>query len=201
MIIDTETCNLALNHLGDGTLLTDPLNQKSEQAIACRTFFPTALTFVLKEFDWGCHRVYKQLSLVEEDPNADWKYSYRYPADCVMARNIVTGIRRPLDEQKIPFTIGLDDVGKLIFTDMYQATLRYTKLNDKSDTWDLDFKLAVSYFLAYLIAPRLKTGSSEKLKSQMLAQFQKAMAQAATNSANEEDPGPTLPSSLEASRL
>lgn len=200
MTIDTETCNLALSHLGDGTLLTDPLTEKSEQAICARTFFPTALIYTLKQFDWGSHRKYANLSLVEADPNAEWKYSYRYPTDCVMARKIVSGIRNPRDEQKIPFTLGIDDEGQLIYTDMYQATLRYTMLNDEADTWDLDFKLAVSYHLAYLMAARLKAGNSSKIKAEMASQFMSAVQQARANSANQEEEGPQTMSSLEASR-
>lgn len=200
MTIDTETCNLALSHLGDGTLLTDPLTEKSEQAICARTFFPTALKYTLKQFDWGSHRKYLALSLVEENPNAEWKYSYRYPSDCVQARKIVSGIRNPRDDQKIPYAIGSDDVGQLIFTDMYQATLRYTYLNDEGDTWDLDFKLAVSYFLAYLMAARLKTNNASKIKSEMASQFISSINQAKANSANQEEEGPQIESELEASR-
>lgn len=200
MTIDTETCNLALSHLGDGTLLTDPLTEKSEQAICARTFFPTALTYTLKQYDWSEHRKYLALTLVEEAPNTEWKYSYRYPSDCVMARKIVSGIRNPRDDQKVAFTQGLDDTGKLIFTDVEEAVLRYTVLNDEADTWDLDFKLAVSFHLAYLMAARLKAGNSSKIKAEMASQFLSAVQQARANSATQEDEGPQVMSSLEAAR-
>jgi hypothetical protein len=64
---------------------------------------------VLRDFDWSFARRYTTLGLVEEDPNTDWAYVYRYPSDCLSVRSIVGAMRT--DRSRLPFTLGSDASG------------------------------------------------------------------------------------------
>src|SRR5665648_440114 len=89
----TEICNMALGHLASGKEIANLETERSAEAIACRRFFDSARDAVLRDFSWPFATKIKALSLIEEDPNSEWAYSYRYPTDCLNFRRILSGTR------------------------------------------------------------------------------------------------------------
>ena len=75
-----EICNLALSHLGSSGI--DALDERSEAAAACTTFYAICRDMVLRDAPWPFATKMQALALVEEDPNTEWGFSYRYPSDC-----------------------------------------------------------------------------------------------------------------------
>ena len=90
MASKTEICNLAISHLGVGKEIANFETERSEVAAACRRYYDIALQTMLTEFDWGFATRYVTLGLEEIEPNSEWRYSYRYPHDCLKVRRIIS---------------------------------------------------------------------------------------------------------------
>ena len=157
MSSDVEICNLALASIGIGQEISS-LDEPSQEAAKCKLFFANCRDRILADFDWPFARQYYTLGLVAEDPNADWSYSYRYPATCLRARSIVGATRK--DTSRIPFSLGSDASGKLIYTDEPEAVLRMTAAITDAELFD---PLFVSAF-AWLLGSRLATGLARDSK-------------------------------------
>jgi hypothetical protein len=160
---ETAICNLALGHLGISTEINNLSTERSAEASACRRYFSTAKDASLRDLRCPFATKFKTLSLVENNPNQEWSFSYRYPSDCLFFRRILSGTRNETSDTRVPYKIASDEIGKLIYTDRHNAECEYTKIVDNQMLWPDDFILAVSYLLASLIAPRLTKGDGLKL--------------------------------------
>jgi hypothetical protein len=165
---ETAVCNLALGHLGISAEINNLTTEKSAEASACRRYFSTAKDVALRDLKCTFATEFATLALVEENPNDEWAYSYRYPASCLFFRRILSGTRNDTSGSRIPYKIASDAVGKLIYTDRQYAECEFTKQVDDQMLWPDDFILAVSYLLASLIAPRLTRGDGVKLGDRAL---------------------------------
>ncbi len=107
-----QIVNLALSHIGH-TIFVDSLatEQTSEAELANLLYEPTR-DFVLEDFPWPEATKYITLGLVEEEPNDDWLFSYRYPSDCLFVRRVVTVLGRQ-DPNPPPFLTGADETGQI----------------------------------------------------------------------------------------
>ncbi len=197
---DTEMCNMALSHLGVSTVIADLANDTGTEAVALRTFFSTAFQVTLEKMDWSFARRYVTLGLVETDPNEDFGYAYRYPADCLVIRRIQSGLRNDNRRSRVTYNIGSDVTGRLIYTDVTPAIVRYTKNITDYSLIPASFGLAQSYYLAFLIAPKLTKGDPFQRQQAVMGLFKSAMDQAAANMANEEQPDPEPESELTLAR-
>lgn len=181
---ETEICNIALSNLGQGKTISS-LTELSEEARACNLLYPTVRDAVLRDFKAGFSKKTAALNLVEEDPNTEWKYSYRVPSDCIFARRIVSGIRNETEDMKIPFQEGADDQGLLIFTDLEDAELEYTYRVTQVSRFPPDCVLAIAFRLAAYLAPRLTGSDQFKIQQRMMQAYQMELAIYRQNSANE----------------
>jgi hypothetical protein len=77
---DVDICNLALSHVGVSTEIANLDTERSKEAQACRRFYEPTREEVLRAFAWPFATRFVDLQLVEEEPNDEWAYSYRYPA-------------------------------------------------------------------------------------------------------------------------
>jgi len=125
--------------------------------------------------------------------NPDWTYAYRYPSDCLFARRITEvaeGTQRRFDPTPIPFRVGRDENGLLIYTNEEDANLEYTMI-DCEDMWSDDLFLdAFTWRLAAKLAPGL--GRAEKTAQECLAAAEltiKVAATVAMNEGQQEAPG------------
>lgn len=190
----TEICNLALGHLCVSTTLTDVDTETSKEAKVCRRFYEEVRNATLRDFNWPFATKIADLGLVEEDPNDEWSYSYRYPSDCINMRKILSGVRNALPEDRVPFKIGRDDSGRLIFCDMDDAQAEYTMLITAPEEYPPDFVFALSYHLAIMIGPSLVGTDPMKVIDRCERMYSYLNSKAMAQAANEEMPD-TLPES------
>ena len=181
----TSISNLALSHLGVGKSIAS-LSENSQEAIACNRFYETARDATLRDHAWPFATKLAELALIEEDPNDEWDYSYRYPTDCLNIRRILSGYRKDTRDTVIPYKIAQDDSGLLIYTDSENAEVEYTMRATDAQFYPPDFELALSYRLAYYIAPRLTGGDPFKLQERVLKLYQWEISQAIASSVNEQ---------------
>jgi len=189
MASKTEIANMAISHLGIGKTITNLDTDKSQEAQACRVFFETAKNAALKDHDWSFAWKEATLNLIEENPLDEWGYSYRYPTDALTIRRIVSGQQCDTLDSVVPFVIGSDSSGKLIYTDRSEARVQYTFDVDNVDLYTPRFTLALSFQLAYYIAPRITGGDPFKAKADMLTQYKMELGSGTRNNMNEERRG------------
>ena len=189
---DTEIVNLALSHLGISKEIASLETEKSQEASAGRRFYETTRDQILRDFPWPFANVFAVLPLVEENPNDEWAFSYRYPSDCLLLRRIMSGIRNDNRQSRIPYKIGKDSEGKLIYTDMESAKIEYTSLITEVSRFPVDFGMALSFRLAAYMAPRLTGGDPFKMGERAfklyIVELTRAQASAVNEQQDEEAP-------------
>jgi hypothetical protein len=182
----TEICNMALSHLKVGKTIANLTTENSEEARVCRTFYETALKETLRDFPWPFATRIAELELVEEDPNTEWAYSYRYPSTCLNFIRILSGVRNDTLDSTVKYFISSDDDGLLIFTNQEDAVAEYTVYISDVLRFAPDFTIAFSYLIASYIAPRVTGGDAFKLGDKALQLYQFKIGKAKANAANEE---------------
>lgn len=184
----TEVANMALSHLGVGTQITALATERSAEANACRRFFETTVQATLRDFAWPFATKIVDLVQVEEDPNDEWGYSYRYPSDCLRFVKVLSGVRNDTRQSRVPTKIVQDDdtSGKLILCDSVDAQGEYTYYVSQIERWPDDFVLAVSFRLAAYIAPLITGADPFKMRPQCTQFYEFEVGKAKANAANEE---------------
>lgn len=186
MASTTSIANMALSHLGSGKEIANLDSERSQEAEACRRFYDTALEATLRDYPWPFATKIATLGLVEEDPNEEWAYSYRYPSDALKIRRILSGNRNDNRQSRIPMKISWDDDGQLLFCDVEDAEVEYTFLNEDTGHYPPDFVLALSWRLSFYIAPRVTGGDPFKLQERMYVLYTAEMTMAKANAVNEQ---------------
>lgn len=190
MASKTEIANLALFHLGNGKEISNLDTDRGENALVCRRFYDIALKATLRDFPWPFATKIADLVLVEEDPNDDWSYSYRYPSDCVLLRRILSGTYPDTQATRISYKLAQDDAdGLIIFTDQDDAQAEYTLLAENPLIYTQDFVIAFSYRLATFIAPRVSGADFQKIAATCFNNYLYEISKAEVNAVNEESPG------------
>jgi hypothetical protein len=185
MASQIEISNFALSHLGVGVSIAS-INEQSQEAAACRVFFEISRDATLRDFAWPFARRVAALALVEEDPTTEWRYSYRYPTDCLDIRRILTGSHNDPRDGRLPYELAQDDDGVLVYTDEEDAFIEYTYKADNPIRYPADFSLALSFRLASYIAPRLTGGDPFKLGARAMQLYEYEVGRAKANAVNEE---------------
>jgi hypothetical protein len=186
MASSTVIANLALSHLGIGVEISNLDTERSQEALACRRFYDIARQSTLRDFPWPFATKFVSPTLIEEDPTDEWGFSYRYPADCLKIRRILSGLRNDNRQSRAPYKVAQDDNGKLFYCDIEDAEIEYTVDEDNEDIFDSDFTMALSLRLAAYIAPRLTAGDPFKLGERAMQLYLFELNTARANSLNEE---------------
>ncbi len=186
MASKTEICNLSLGHLGISDSLADVETERSTEARVCRKFYEISLKATLRDFAWPLAKRTVTLALVEEDPTNSWAYSYRYPSNCVEIRKIGSGIANDTRQSRVPYEVGQDDDGLLIYTNQSEAEIEFTKYEENPLLYPPDFILAASWRLAAYIAPSLTAGDPYKLGDRALSMYERELTMAKGNAIREE---------------
>jgi hypothetical protein len=182
----TEIVNIALSHLGVGSEIYNLDTDQSTEANAMRRFYESAKDEVLRDLNWPFSTVFASLALVEEDPTEEWSYSYRYPSDALKIRRVLSGLRNDTRQSRVPYKLGQDSSGLLLYCDIENAEIEYTKREDDTSLYPVDFTLALSYKLAFYTAPRLTKGDPFGLANRAMQMYNVTIAKAANNALNEE---------------
>jgi len=185
MASKTSICNLAISHLGIDKEIGNVETENSAEARACRRFYEDVLKMTLRDYEWPFASKIAELSLIEEEPNEEWDYSYQYPSDCLMARKILSGIRNDTEDTKVVYELAYGDSGQVIFTDQDEAELKYTVYVDEPNRYPPDFVMAFSLYLASAIAPRIVGADKGKIADRAMIKYLSLIANAQSNARNE----------------
>lgn len=187
-----EIANMSLSHLGQSVEIAS-FTEKTPAAKALNRVYETARKKCLRDYLWPFATQYATLSLVETDPNSEWRFAYRYPSDCYFFRRILSGNRNASLDAQVPYRIARDNTGWLIFTDMEDAECEYTINANDPAKYPEDFALALSWLVAFFAAPRITRGDPFKIKADCWAMYMREVNNSNVNARNEEkrDPDPT----------
>lgn len=187
MASKTGICNMALSHLGIGKELANVDTDTDAASAACRRYFDDCRDAILRDFAWPFATKIAALDLIEEDPNAEWAFSYRYPTDCLEVRKLLSGVRNDTRQTRVVFKGGQDASGRILFTDKQNAEAEYTVRTTDPQFFSSDFILSFSFRLAGYIAPRVTGGDPFKLGERALRLYEIEIDKARANAANEEE--------------
>lgn len=182
----TDICNIALSHLGVSKEIANVDTEQSKEAAACRRFYDVCVESVLTDHSWPFASKIATLNLIEENPNDEWAYSYRYPTDCLFFRRILSGNRNDTELTKVPYAVSQDSSGYVLYTDRNEAQAEYTVRVEDETYFQSDFILAVSYRLAHYIAPRVTAGDPFKLGQAAMQNYMIELSKAVANKFNED---------------
>jgi hypothetical protein len=185
MVQDT-IANMALTHLGVAATINSLNTDQSQEAKIMKLWYPIALEEILGDSRWDFATRYEPLSLIEENPTNEWKYSYRYPSNAVFIRRLLrdTGYignyayRYTTGDHDIEFVVLGDDTSRIIYTDQENAVIEFTKKIETMGTVPMKFKIALSYLLAFYAAPKLSKSDSGKLADSMYAKYKLKVGEA-----------------------
>jgi hypothetical protein len=186
MASSTEICNLALSHLGTGKRIADVETERSQEAATFRSLYDIVLDEVLRDYSWPFATKIDDLGLVEEDPNSEWSFSYRYPSDCVFFRKILSGTRNATNNTKVPYKISNDDSGQIILTDVEEAEAEWTMRVTDTAIFPADFTMAFSFKLAERAASTLLGGDPFHIEDKVAAKYLRIAENAMATAGNEE---------------
>lgn len=210
---NTQIANYALGHLGSTKQISNLTTERSKEADALRTFYEVTRDEVLRSFNWPFARKYIELALVTSPASIEWAYAYRQPSDCIAERSVrpklqtenefnTLGYGYPpavrhgiiYDSERIPFVLGSDESGGLIFTNQDLAELEYTYRITNDMLMPADFQMAFSYLLASRAAPSITGGDPTGLQSKNLQLYFNKISEAEANSTQAEQMPPNPPS-------
>jgi len=178
--------NMALAAIGQSETVAS-VDENSKAARVCRTFYETSRDQFLSDFNWPFAT--KTVALADiGNPQPGWEFRYRYPVDCLKAREIVPEgwpWHDPLPaEHRIRFQVGYGDNGRVINTDAAGAVLRYTVAVADTEQYNALYVDALALLLATKIAmPMAVNPQMFNLVSQRYAEsVQRAQVQAFSES-------------------
>lgn len=190
----TGICNLALGHVGNGTQIADIISEQSSEANICRLFFSHALEDTLRDFNWPAVRTYITLELVTENPTTEWLYAYQYPNNVISMRRILSGIRPDSFNSRVPYEYAQSDTTgsakKLIYTNCQSAVAEFTGQLNNLALLDTDVEMAVSFRLAFYIAPQVTRADPFKMGDRAKRVYEEMAGRAIATAMNSENQGP-----------
>lgn len=201
-----DICNQALSHLAVSTEVQDFDTEKSKEAQAVRRFYELARMKVLRDYDWPFANTVEFLALLANppgltQPTVEWTYAYRYPASAIAVRRILNQATRvDTVNSRVIYSIGRDSVGRIIYSSLATAQIQYTYNETDPERFPPDFVVALSFYLAFLIGPRVAGGDQYKLADRAYGHYQRALLEAQANAAGEEPSDNPPASELELSR-
>jgi hypothetical protein len=186
MSSDVEICNMALGLVGVAQEISsiDPPDDNSTEAQQCVRFYTATRDALLREYPWPFATKYATLGLVASNPNSDWGFAYRYPSSCIRAHRLVIGQR--ISTTRVPWELAHDDTGRLIYTDLANAVLKFTELVTNTALFDPLFVEALAGKLGMRLAVPLSRSDKDY---QRAAQFYKDAINTAWPTAAKEGAG------------
>jgi hypothetical protein len=187
--------NLALTRCG----VTQPvtaLDESSTGAQQCAAVYEICRDEVLRAFPWEFAAARAALSLIEEDPNDDWYYSYAWPSDCITPRMIPGGERGTSQAFVRSYTpeVTVDEVTtpavRHILTDVEDAELIYTARVTDPTLYDSDFVSALAWRMAMDVSIGMSRAPNfyQTAERNYFASISKAKANAANETQRDAPP-------------
>jgi hypothetical protein len=185
----TDIANRALGILGVSDSITDVDTGTTREAKAIRAVLDIAIESMASEFRWPLTVRVEEMSLVDgtasEAHSDDWQYAYRYSSYWVKffgVREDETNGRQETEKSKIPYLVISDTSGRLILTDLEDASAEVAVLPEEG-FYPAKYVEALANKVAMMAAPRLE-GSTRK-PVDLRAQYEAALSDAKATAANE----------------
>lgn len=191
---DIDVANEALGLIGSSKEIQNLETDKSNEARACNRFFATCRDLVLRDFPWPRLKVVEALALVGTDPVPQWGYSYRMPAHAaqILRLQINASPRTDNSDSRIPYELGRDDTGGLIYSDYTTddgLAAKYIYHETSLAKWTPDMVEVLTQLLASKIGPRFGPEAA-KLAKACSVDYQTRRYLARAQALNEEAPDP-----------
>lgn len=176
-----EIWNMALTHLNARNQISSAA-EDSNEAAQCRLFYDTARDTVLAAIGWRFAEGRVSLAQTANTPTG-WAYEYTQPSDTATIRRIYNSLDpNGSDEPPIKFETGHNGTAPVIWTDQYEADVIYTRKFETVAHYPAPFVLALSFYLAYLIAPKL---AKAEMKESLLGEYRLHLSQASAIDLNQ----------------
>lgn len=201
---DVEICNIALSRIGESRPINS-LDDDNTAAQQCKLFYLPMIEQTLRDFPWRFAQKYVDLALIQERPNPEWLYEYRYPSDCIIANKIPASNNAVLAATShsaaqyrdyysdgrfgevlhsgVTYTIAMDANGRVIWTNQEDASLLYTSRVTEAGHFDGSFVNALAWRLAMELA--MPIGRDASFKNNASAEYRAALHAARGQSLNE----------------
>lgn len=212
---EVDICNTALTHIGEAAVVTSIAPPDgSAQAQHCALYYPIARNCVLEAHAWSFATKRRPLQLVEENNTTAWAYAYIRPADALRVLSIVPagasddysvpvppvqdfrfGVPYPyvntsINSAVVPVRYAqgvLGDGTPVIYTNEPNAEIRYTALMRDVRAFSEEARLAISWYLASLLAGVTAKGAPGVALQQRCAQMAQAyVTRAVRNDGNQQ---------------
>ena len=209
-----QVIKLALINLGISTTNVMGPSSTDRNYVLMQNYFDIALEKTLMDHDWNCASAFRTLTPDwEQEPHPNYLYSYDYPNDCLIIREIYQSEKvNTTDEQvsymnmrsyhpegmtqaeKQLFEVCINSAEKkTIYTNASCAMARYTR-NASAIEREMspDLAMALSWYLAFLTASaitgaRTKAADCLQIYQQMVNEARVADANEAHTEENEND--------------
>lgn len=192
MASPTDIANLALLHMGVTKRIGNLETERSVEADALRTAYIDDRNYTLRDFPWPWATAYVALGLVS-DPvtpyNGDWRYAYRYPANCLFLRRLVGPAGRN-ETRRIEYRIGRDSGGRLVLSNCTPLTVEYTAVVEDAQEFDAIYVSMLSWKLAASCGVALSRIAQIETRAMQMYEIEKTKAQSRALNEGQEPPEP-----------
>ena len=210
---DVQIFNMALTRIGSTQVVTS-FTQATNEAALANVWYYTCRDYLLRAFAWPWAQVWAQLTQVSAagvPANAEWNYSYRYPADCMTIRRLMrqpasySTVSPPIysnnvatqavpypppwthgdaDPYPVLYAVSNDVNGRLIVTNTASAWIQYTQAVTDPTQFPQDFADLLAWRVASELAMAL--ARSDERRAYCVQMYQRAYVLATARSLNEQ---------------
>lgn len=181
-----DICNTALSHLGDeAEVISIVPPDGTAQSAHCGRFYPIARDKLLEMHPWTFATVRVSLAVVAAGAPSEWAYAYALPTKCLKPHAVY--LPDALDDARgEDFIVESDADGSgVLYTNVADAVLRYTRLVEDSTRFTPGFVVALARLLAsYLAGPIVKGTTGIQVAQSQLKIFALELADAKTQDSN-----------------
>lgn len=168
MMLKNDIANMALGHLGVSSVISDFQTDNSTEGKILRRYFRRSLDDLLEQHDWTFAKRTAKLFLQSEDPEYGYKYSYIYPVNAIVVREVApNGMFLPdielYEDQILHFEERVFGNMRLIYTNVSDAYAKYTEKIEENSTFPSSFGRALAAQLALDMGPQLITSNWPKV--------------------------------------
>lgn len=158
---DVDIANLALSHIGEtAEIIALVPNDGSAQSQLAARFYPMARDELLEMHPWTFAMRRQALTLLGTNEASNWVYAYAMPSDCLKPRAVLSAAAQ-LDGEGEQYEVETNVAGnKVIYTDMPEAVLRYTRTLTDTTKFTPMFTAALARNLAAKLAGTIIKGSA-----------------------------------------
>jgi hypothetical protein len=181
-----DICNTALSHLGEeAEVIQIAPPDGTTQSVHCGRFYPIARDQLLEMHPWTFATVRVSLALVAAGAPSEWAYAYALPTKCLKPH----AVYRPdgLDDAEGEDFIveSASDGNSIVYTNVPEAVLRYTRLVEDTTKFTPGFVMALARLLASLLAgPIVKGTTGIQVAQSHMKFFAVELASAKTQDSN-----------------